>query len=74
MKFMFAKFKVEIIDILNITSNILKLAQFNRLDILEIIYSNTDALNGIYAVVDHASLYGNFEIVKYLTAMVHLVL
>ena len=49
--------------------NIVDLARYNRLDLYEIVYLETDAFNGIDRVVDYASCYGNLEIVKYLTAI-----
>ena len=73
MSFMFAKFKKEIIDYLFMfhsdIQNIVYLARYNRLDLFEIVYSETDAFNGIDQVVDYASLNGNLEIVRYLTAI-----
>ena len=73
MRFMFAKFKKEIIDYLFMfhsdIQNIVYLARFNRLDLCEIVYLETDAFNGIDEVVNYASCFGNLEIVKYLTAI-----
>ena len=73
MRFMFAKFKKDIIDYLFMfhsdIQNVVYLARFNRLDLCEIVYSETDSFNGIVHVVDHASFNGNLEIVKYLTAI-----
>ena len=76
MRFMFAKFKKEIIDYLmnkqgplTRFQNIVQLAQHNRLDLCETVYLETNVFNGIESIIDHASLKGNLEIVKYLTAM-----
>ena len=73
---MFAKFKKEIIDYLMNNyyyycyQNIVYLAHCNRLDLIEIIFSETDVFIGIDKVIDHASLInGNLEMVKYLTGM-----
>ena len=69
MRFMFVKFKKEIIDYLLLKpfgyhNNIVDLALYNRLDLFEIVYSETKVFNGIVRVVDLASF--NF---KCLTAL-----
>ena len=69
MKFMFAKFKNEIIEFLNSKdiededdeSNypaVSYISNYNRLDLCEIVYAETDSFNGID---------GNLDVVKYLT-------
>ena len=68
MRFMFAKFKIEIIDFL-LHRDLKCLATLNRLDLLEIIYAETDAFNGFFFVVDEAAFYGHLDIIKYLIGM-----
>ena len=80
MKFMFAKFKDEIIEFLNIEyiededeehiyPSVSYISKYNRLDLCEIIYAETDSFNGIYDSLDLAAKFGNLDVAKYLTRM-----
>ena len=80
MKFMFAKFKEEIIDFLNSDDiedvdegehykAVSYMAKYNRLDLCEIVYSETEVFNEINLSVDLATEFGNLEVVQHLTRM-----
>ena len=74
---MFAKFKEEIIDFLKgeeeisgiCYKNVSFISKYNRIDLCEIVYSETEAFNGIDWSLDLAAEFGNLEVVKYLTRM-----
>ena len=80
MKFMFAKFKEEIIDFLKSDDiedvddeeyykALSFISKYNRLDLCEIVYLETEAFNEINLSVDLATEFGNLEVVEYLTRM-----
>ena len=80
MKFMFVNFKSEIIDFLleedgelydnwgNSVISVVHIAMHNRLDLCEIVFSETDKFNKITDSIDLAADNGNFQVVKYLTS------
>ena len=80
MKFMFAKFKDEIIEFL-ITKDIkdedddrnyslvVFISKYNRLDLCEIVYSKTDSFNEIVRSLKLAAEFGNLKVAKYLSKL-----
>ena len=79
MRFMFAKFKEDFIieDLFNSQLDVgyggrfipvSFMAKYNRLDLLVIVFSETDQFNEYTDFADVASKYGNLNIIKYLSA------
>ena len=80
MKFMFAKFKNEIIEFLKSDGikdvdegfnffTVSYISKYNRLDLCEIVYAETDSFNGIDDSLALAAEFGHLKVVKYLTRM-----
>ena len=78
MKFMFAKFKNEIVQFLlneDIEDKedgvkyhaVSYISKYNRLDLCEIVYSETELFNRIHDSLDLAAEFGNLEVVEFLT-------
>ena len=59
-------FKSEFIDYISKHRRVNYMAQFNRLDLLEILYNNTDQFKSLVVVIDIAAQHGFFDIVKFL--------